>query len=299
MTSGSKRSIFGVLGALALLATLLAALVGSPAPSAFAARPGSTTTTTTAPSSGGLTAESLEKDGPYANTKYTVSDAETPGFGAATIYHPTATGTYGGVSISPGFTEKQSAVSWFGPRLSSHGFVVIIFDTNSGTDYPDKRATQLLAALDYLTGQSAVRDKVDPGRLAVMGHSMGGGGAIEATSRRTSLKASVPLTPWHGTKNWPGVVTPTGIIGAQNDTVAPVATHAIPLYEGLTNAAEKAYMELAGASHSVTNSDNPLTSRFTVAWLKRFVDGDTAYDQFLCPPPQDVRISQYRSTCPH
>lgn len=293
MSRVSRRSIFGVVAGLALLVTL----VVTPTPTASAAKPGSTTTTT-APS-GELTAESLEQDGPYAYASYKVSDAETPGFGAATIYHPTATGTYGGVSISPGFTEKQSAVSWFGPRLSSHGFVVIIFDTNSSMDYPDKRATQLLAALDYLTGDSAVRDKVDPTRLAVMGHSMGGGGAIEATSRRTSLKASVPLTPWHGTKDWPDVVTPTGIIGAEDDTVAPVATHAIPLYEGLTNAREKAYMELAGASHSVTNSDNPLTSRFTVAWLKRFVDGDTDYDQFLCPPPEDSRISQYRSTCPH
>lgn len=295
MSNVFRRWIFSVVAVLVVVATFVA----TPAPSASAAKPGSSTTTTTEASSGELTAESLERNGPYAFASYTVTDAQTPGFGAATIYHPTATGTYGGVSISPGFTEKQSAVSWFGPRLSSHGFVVITFDTNSGLDYPDKRATQLLAALDYLTGESAVRDKVDPARLAVMGHSMGGGGAIEATSRRTSLKASVPLTPWHGTKDWPGVVTPSGIIGAQDDTVAPVATHAIPLYEGLTNAREKAYMELAGASHSVTNSDNPLTSRFTVAWLKRFVNDDTAYDQFLCPPPVDSRISQYRSTCPH
>ena len=250
------------------------------------------------------TAAALEANGPYAYTKFTVSDTATPGFGAATIYHPTTTadGTFGGVAIVPGYTEKQSAISWFGPRLSSHGFVVITFDTNSGFDQPDKRATQLLAALDYLTGSSSVKDRVDPNRLAVMGHSMGGGGSIEATSRRTSIKASVPMTPWHGTKNWPAVVTPTLVIGAEKDTIAPVNTHAIPLYEGLTNAREKAYLELDEAGHSVTNSDNRLTSRFSISWLKRFVDDDTRYDQFLCPPPATggtSGISQYRSTCPN
>jgi pimeloyl-ACP methyl ester carboxylesterase len=131
---------------------------------------------------------------------------------------------------------------------------------------------------------------------------MGGGGAIEAASRRTTLKASVPMTPWHTTKTWPAVVTPVGIIGAQNDSTAPVADHAIPLYDGLTNAREKAYMEIAGAAHSVTNSDNKLTSRFVISWLKRFVDNDTRYDQFLCPPPAtggSSGISQYRHTCPN
>lgn len=250
------------------------------------------------------TAASLEVNGTYAYTKTTVADSATPGFGAATIYYPntTAEGRFGGVAIVPGYTEKQSAIAWLGPRLASHGFVVITFDTTSGFDQPSSRATQLLAALDYLTGQSVAKDRVDATTLAVMGHSMGGGGAIEATSRRTSIKASVPMTPWHGTKNWPAVVTPTLIIGAQNDTIAPVSSHAIPLYDGLTNAREKAYLEIAGAGHSVTNSDNKLTSRFSLAWLKRFVDDDTRYDQFLCPPPATggtSGISQYRNTCPN
>ena len=258
----------------------------------------STTTTTVA---GGPTVADLERNGPHPYTSFTVADGATPGFGAATIYHPTTTGTFGGIAISPGFTGTQSSVSWYGPRLASHGFVVITIDTNSRYDYPPARATQLLAALDYLTGTSAARDKVDAGRLAVMGHSMGGGGSIEATNTRRTLKASIPLTPWHTTKSWPGVQTPTLVIGAESDTVAPVSSHAIPLYEGLTGASEKAYLELDNASHSVPTSPNALISRFSIAWLKRFVDGDTAYDVFLCPPPAagTTGISQYRSTCPH
>lgn len=290
----------------ATFALVFAAMTAT-APGATAAKPTRPTTTTVPPTttttaSGGVTTADLEKNGPLAYTSTTLADSATPGFGAATIYYPTATGTFGGVAISPGYTETQSAISWLGPRLASHGFVVITFNTNSSYDQPAARATQLLAALDYLTGSSSVRDKVDASRLAVMGHSMGGGGAIEATNTRKTLKASVPMTPWHTTKTWSGVQTPTLIIGAESDSIAPVSSHAIPLYEGLTGANERAYLELDNASHSVTNSANPLTSRFAIAWLKRFVNGDTTYDQFLCPPPATggtTGISQYRSSCPH
>ena len=37
-----------------------------------------------------------------------------------------------------------------------------------------------------------------------------------------------------------------------------------------------------------------------VAWLKRFVDDDTRYEQFLCPGPRGLAIKEeYRNTCPH
>ena len=247
------------------------------------------------------TAAALERNGPFAYATLNVADAATPGFGAATIYYPTDTSLppLGGVAISPGYTESQSAVAWFGPRLASHGFVVITFNTNSPYDQPASRGDQLLAALDYLTGASAVASRVDASRLAVMGHSMGGGGSLEATKKRPSLQASIPMTPWHTDKTWPEPVTPTLVIGAENDSIAPVASHAEPFYTSLTGAAEKAYLELNRASHSVTNSDNPTTSRLAIAWLKRFVDDDTRYDQFLCPPPSGTAIEEYRATCPH
>jgi dienelactone hydrolase len=145
-----------------------------------------------------------------------------------------------------------------------------------------------------------VRARVDASRLAVMGHSMGGGGSFEAIRTRPSLQAAVPLTPWHTDKTWPEPVTPTLVVGAENDSVAPVSSHAEPLYTGLTSATEKAYLELNRASHSATNSDNPTTSKYVLSWLKRWVDNDTRYDQFLCPPPApSSQIEEYRATCPH
>jgi predicted dienelactone hydrolase len=248
------------------------------------------------------TSSSLEGTGPFATSSTSVSNFSTPGFGAATIYYPTSTssGTFGGVAIAPGFTATRSSVAWLGTRLASHGFVVIVFDTNSRYDQPASRGTQLLAALDYLTGSSSVRSRVDATRLAVMGHSMGGGGALEAAADRTSLQAAIPLTPWNTDKTWPEVRTPTMIIGAENDSVASVTSHAEPFYNSLSSATDKAYLELNGASHFAPNSSNPTISKYSVSWLKRFVDNDVRYEQFLCPPPPapSSTIQEYRHTCP-
>jgi dienelactone hydrolase len=249
------------------------------------------------------TAASIEGPGPFAYAQTSVADTATPGFGAATIYYPTSTaeGTFGGVAISPGYTERQSAISWLGPRLASHGFVVITFDTNSLYDQPPARGDQLLAALDYLTTTSAVSTRVDGGRLAVMGHSMGGGGALEAAKDRPSLDATVGLTPWNTDKTWPEVVSPSLVVGAENDAIAPVSSHAIPFYNGMTNAPEKAYLELNDAGHSATNTSNTTVSSSSVSWLKRFVDLDTRYSQFICPGPtvsQTGAVSAYLNSCP-
>lgn len=38
-----------------------------------------------------------------------------------------------------------------------------------------------------------------------MGHSMGGGGSLEAAAERTSIEAAIPLTGWNTEKSWPEV----------------------------------------------------------------------------------------------
>jgi predicted dienelactone hydrolase len=240
--------------------------------------------------------------GPFAFATITVANSVTPGFGAATIYYPTSTveGTYGGVAIVPGFTGTQASVAWLGPRLASNGFVVITLDTNSPYDQPAARGAQLLAALDYLTGSSPVRSSVDPNRLAVMGHSMGGGGALEAAKARPTIKATVPLSPWDLDRTWPEILSPTLIVGAEKDTTAPVVSHARAFYAGMTNVPEKVYLELNEARHSTVTAPNADVARSSISWLKRFVDGDTRYSPFICPGPvvsQAGTVSAYLNTC--
>jgi predicted dienelactone hydrolase len=240
--------------------------------------------------------------GPYAVSSLSVSSLSVTGFGGGTIYYPTSTadGTFGAIAVSPGFTAYESSIAWLGPRLASQGFVVFTIDTKTTLDQPDSRGDQLLAALDYLTGRSAVRSRVDSSRLGVMGHSMGGGGTLEASKKRPSLRAAVPLTPWNLDKTWPEVRTPTLIFGADGDTIAPVSTHAKPLYNGLPSSLDRAYLELNNATHFTPNSSNTTIAKYSISWLKRFIDKDTRYEQFLCPLPRpSLTIEESRGNCPH
>jgi predicted dienelactone hydrolase len=247
------------------------------------------------------TASSLDASrGPFATSQQSVSSLSVSGFGGGVIYYPTTTseGTFGAVAISPGYTASWSSLSWLGPRIASHGFVVIGIETNSRFDQPASRGRQLLAALDYLTRSSSVRSRIDASRLAVAGHSMGGGGSLEAAEDRPSLQAAVPLAPWNLSKSWSSLRVPTLIIGGESDSVAPVSSHSEPFYNSIPASAEKAYLELNNASHFFPQTTNTPTGRQMVAWLKRFVDDDTRYDQFICPGPSGSAIQEYRSTCP-
>ncbi|GAB2618870.1 lipase [Paractinoplanes abujensis] len=240
--------------------------------------------------------------GSFAVSQTSVSSLAASGFGGGDIYYPTSTsaGTFGAVAIAPGYTASRSSMAWLAPRLASQGFVVFNIDTLTRSDQPASRGRQLLAALDYLTQRSSVRTRIDADRLAVVGHSMGGGGTLEAAKSRPSLQAAVPLTPWNLDKSWPELRTPTLVIGAENDSVAPVASHSIPFYSSLPSSLDRAYLELNNASHFAPNSSNTTIAQYSISWLKRFVDDDTRYEQFLCPIPRaGLQISDYRGNCPH
>lgn len=228
------------------------------------------------------------------------------GFGGGTIYYPSTAGRYGLIAISPGFTATESSVAWLGRRLASHGFVAIVINTNSTLDQPASRATQLMAALRYATGSasSTVRGRIDTARQAVAGHSMGGGGTLIAAEDNPSLKAAIPLTPWNITSSFGGVRVPTLIVGADADTVASVTSHARPFYASLPSSTYKAYAELNGASHFAPNTTNTPIGRYSVAWAKRFIDGDTRYSPFLCGAEHrayatSLVFDRYSQNCPY
>ncbi|GGS36559.1 MULTISPECIES: alpha/beta hydrolase family protein [Actinokineospora] len=238
--------------------------------------------------------------GPFDIARTSVPAGSGRGFNKGTLYYPTDTsqGAYAAVAVIPGFFEGEYTQSWFGPALASHGFVVFTLETHGLFDFPDQRGDQLIAALDWLVASSPVKDRVDPARLAVMGHSMGGGGTLAAANKRPSIKAAVALTPWHMTKRFPGIEAATMIIGAQSDSIASVSGHAEPMYAALTSPDEHAYVELTGG-HFVTNSYTATNMRFILPWLKRFLDSDTRYSPFVCPgPAQDSTFVEYRNTCP-
>jgi dienelactone hydrolase len=229
-------------------------------------------------------ATSLEQDGPYTVATRSVSRWGASGFAGGTVYYPTANETFAGIAVSPGYTAYSWSLGWYGQRLASHGFVVFVIDTNTIYDFPDSRADQLQAALDHLQSwrtPSWIRARLDNSRLAVSGHSMGGGGALRASTNNPSLKAAVPLTPWHTTRTF-NTSVPQLIVGSENDLTAPVAWHAIPFYNNLPSTTPKVYLELDGAGHFAPNFANATISRYSISWFKVFADEDARYLQFLC-----------------
>ncbi|KFF95496.1 dienelactone hydrolase family protein [Streptomyces europaeiscabiei] len=239
-------------------------------------------------------------DGPFATASVNVPSGSGPGFNNGTVYYPTDTsqGSFGSIVVMPGFLAGQSQIAWYGPRLASHGFVVLTLDSKAPWDPPGDRGSQLLAALDYLTTTSTVKSRIDPSRSALMGWSMGGGGTLQSAASTPSLKAAIPLAPWDVTNVGDKVKVPTMIFGADGDRVASVDRFALPAYNAMTNAPEKAFVNLKNADHFTFAKANTTIAKYSVSWLKRFVDNDTRYDQFLCPAPNDPNTVAFLNTCP-
>jgi predicted dienelactone hydrolase len=240
------------------------------------------------------TTANITGNGSFAVTQATITNPS--GFGGGIVYYPSTAGVYPVVAVSPGFTARWSSISWIGPRLASWGFVVVGIETNSVFDQPGSRGSQLNNALNWAVNNAsaAVRSRSDTNRRGVAGHSMGGGGTLEALAMDTTgrVKAGVPLAPWDTDKTWNNVSEPVFIVGGQSDTVAPVAQHSIPFYNSL--AGPKTYAEKAGASHFFPQSVDAVSSRAMVSWFKRWLNQDARFTPFTCGFT-GMNLSSFRS----
>ncbi len=259
------------------------------------------------------TFESAGRPGPYQVAYYNQLPP-VPEFAGGTLYFPANRGTdFGGVAIAPGYTESQENIAWWGRHLASHGFAVLILDTNTLQDDPPLRAEALMAALEIIRGEgersgSPIRGKILNEQMAVMGHSMGGGGALLAANAYSAqLCAAIPFTPWMPEGDFGEITVPTLIIAGEEDRIARVADHAWPHYESLADDVAKMFVEVAGGNHFIANSVTedeglrpnidvqPLLGALGVIWLKVHMEGDDAYQALLnAELPQTARDSLSR-----
>lgn len=253
------------------------------------------------------TTTSLEASrGSFATSSISVSSLVS-GFGGGTIYYPTAAGQFGVIALCPGYTASSSTLSWWGPKLASWGFNVIIIDTDSRYDQPSSRASQLIAALNYMKTLNTRSGHALFGKVAdregLGGHSMGGGGTlIAAQSNPSRIEAAFPMAPWSSSpKNFSGIRAPTFILSCENDSIASNGSHSNVFYDSIV--VEKAQGTVNGGSHScvITGAANTAKQgKYGVSWFKRWVDGDTRFTPFICTTA-DVSSgfwSSYRNTCP-
>lgn len=239
------------------------------------------------------TVDYLSGNGVYQVERYT-DFPDVPEYADATIYYPANKAEpFGAVAISPGFTETQAHMDWWGPRLASHGFAVLTFDTNEPRDYPNLRAKGLIAAVAILQGEnsrvgSPLQGKVDTDKMAVMGHSMGGGGALlTAHGHSDKIRASIPFTPWQPDADFSGTTVPTLVIAGEADGIAKVAEHAWLHYEAIPDSTTKVFLEFTDGNHFIGNTTrsnlevHPQIGRYAIAWLKLYVDEDRRYHPFI------------------
>ncbi len=216
-------------------------------------------------------------------------------FAAATIFYPLTLSfapPSGAIVLVPGYTATQANYDWWGPALASLGIVVMIIDTNDPRDTFQPRKQAHIAAVDFLKSEignsaSPISGKVDTNKIAIMGHSLGGGAALAAAQELGSqIKAVVPLMPYccelgeSFAGDYSGLTVPTLIFASSEDTVAPPAGHARALYDSIADSTNKAYVEFAEGTHNLpTNGGTELANqaRFTFAWLKLQMDGNAAY----------------------
>lgn len=232
--------------------------------------------------------------GPYTTSSFKIpaTDAKAFGYGGASVHYPNASGeTFGVVVMVPGFLAFQAVYDWLVKKVASHGFVVINMDTLARGDLPDERAVQAASALKHVVGLAKAGSVpyaavTDVSRQAVMGNSMGGGASLSAAVNDRSLKAVVSLQPWHTTKGFPAVASPTLIVACEKDSIAPNKTHSDLFYASLSASLPRAEIEVRGAGHVcatflATKAQQITMGKASVAWLKRFLDEDMRYDTMV------------------
>jgi dienelactone hydrolase len=229
------------------------------------------------------TSSNITGNGSFSTRSSSISSFGTS-FGGGTAYYPDTSGSYPIVAISPGYTGTWSSLSWIGPRLASWGFVVVGINTSNPFSLSQAdRGTQLIAALNWAVSSSApsaVRTRADGSRRGVAGHSMGGGGSLEALSDSSNIQAAVPLAPYNTDKTWSEISEPVLIVGGENDSIAPVSSHSIPFYNSVRG--PKTYVEINNGSHFFPQSSNGTTSRALVSWFKRYLNNDQRFAPFTC-----------------
>jgi predicted dienelactone hydrolase len=150
------------------------------------------------------------------------------------------------VVLSPGFTNSRSALTGLAEDLASHGYVVAGVDhtyESFGTAFPDGRVTTGLArearrqgegfwekvmagraadvsfVLDELTGAHPAwpgAGLIDPSRIAMAGHSIGGAAAIAALLADSRIRAGIDMDgATHATIPDEGLSRPFLFLGKQ------------------------------------------------------------------------------------
>ncbi len=196
-------------------------------------------------------------------------------------------------TLTGGFTNTKEQMTWLSEHLSSHGFIVMTMTPTHRFSEPAVWAKAHIAGFHKLAAEntrsdSPLRGKVDLSKRAIMGFSMGGGGALLAAETLAGANtATVALAPYLSSASplqsvFDAQQVPTLILGSELDElVKDAATHysRLPNIEkGLAIFAEAGHFDWYGRRHLDTKKKfRTLVTAFLEVQLK----GNTAADSYL------------------
>ena len=224
-------------------------------------------------------------------------------FASATVFYPLTLSfdiPNGAIAFIPGYQGTPANYEWWGPALASLGYNVFILETNTTTDNLAQRADALVAAVDFIKAEnenadSPVNSRMDMEKIALMGHSLGGGATLAAAARLgDDIAAVVPLALYccelgqSFDGDYSSISVPTLVVAAAQDEIAPVGQHAKLVYDSIGG--DKIYMELAEGDHMlVTNAgaDKEILGRYVIAFLRAKLDNSELPVELIAEPSAD------------
>lgn len=231
-------------------------------------------------SDAGMPSEAPDVVGPYAvstsDGTVTRGDRSTP----VAAYLPDGAGTSPLIVFAPGFQLESRRYEPLFERLASHGFVVVRADPDAGspfipgsTNHLEMR-DDLIAVIDWATGEASFASRVDGARIGVTGHSLGGKLATMVAAQDERVGALLGIDPVDGgggplgpSPSTPdivpsesgGITVPVGFLGETVNAEAsggPFAMACAPadqnfqqFYEGTSSASWAAEWDVADADH--------------------------------------------------
>ena len=182
-------------------------------------------------------------------------------FSSATIYYPTTgmSSLLPSVVLVGGWLCGEQVLAAWAPFFASHGIVAMTIGTPSPhRDMPPERSRALLDGSKALQQENSRKEsklfgRLDVFRRAVMGYSLGGGGAQLAALADPTLKCAIALAPHSGdTASFPVNLTPSVpmlFIVGDADKDASARDFSWPHYNA--TGAPKLFFEVTGGDHFV------------------------------------------------
>ncbi len=219
------------------------------------------------------------------HTTITFNDpARTGGFGSGggagrqiqtEIYYPAntagdnvavASGQFPVITFGHGFAMSWDAYTNIWQHYVARGFIMAFPRTEGGLipgpshgDFGSdlKQVSDKMLALN--TNSSSIFNGKIIQKVAIMGHSMGGGASFLAAANNTNIATVIGLAPAETTPSAiaaaPNVSVPALVFSGTADGVTPPADHHIPIYQGLTSTC-KSFVSITGGAHCYYANSN-------------------------------------------